>query len=143
MRLSTRSRYGLRLLYDLALYYGEGPVFLKDSARRQGISEKYLSKLVIPLRGGKLIFSERGSRGGYSLARPPYGITVWDIVSVLEGETAPVECVRDRKLCPSSDLCPSRDVWVGLEGAIRKYLEGITLESLVVTSQQKLMTYQI
>lgn len=143
MRLSTRSRYGLRLMFDLALYYGEGPVFLKDSARRQSISEKYLSKLVIPLRGARLIFSERGAHGGYALARPPYQITAWDIVSALEGDLAPVECVKDRNVCTFSELCPSRDVWVGLEGAIRRYLEGITLESLLVNSEEKLMTYQI
>ncbi len=143
MRLSTRSRYGLRLMYELALHYGEDPVFLKDIAKRQSISEKYLSKLVIPLKGAALINSARGAHGGYTLARPPYAITAKDVIKVLEGDIAPVECVKDDKLCERTDICPTRDVWEGLQRTISEYLESITLEQIIIRNQDKLFTYHI
>ena len=86
MLVSTRSRYGLKIMYELALRFGGQPVFLKDIARAHRISEKYLSKLVIPLRGVSLITSYRGAHGGYSLARDPRTITLREIVQALEGD---------------------------------------------------------
>ena len=84
MRLSTRSRYGLRFMCDLALYYGEGVMLLKDIARSTGISEKYLSNLAIPLKGAGLINSVRGSHGGYKLTRGPEKVTVKEIYDEIQ-----------------------------------------------------------
>ena len=131
MKFSTRSRYGLRMMYELALSYGDGPVFLKDIALRQDMSEKYLSKLIIPLKGARLVNSSRGAHGGYTLARPPEEITAWEIVHILEGDISPVECVKDGGICDRTADCPTRDLWCRLDDAITSVLKGITLGSLV------------
>ncbi|MEW5815150.1 MAG: Rrf2 family transcriptional regulator [Spirochaetota bacterium] len=143
MRLSTRSRYGMRLMYELALHYGEGTVFLKQIAKRQAISEKYLSKLVIPLKGAGLINSSRGAHGGYTLAKSPREITAKDIIKVLEGDIAPVECVKNRTICSRSDVCPTLSIWEGLEKIISEYLLGITLENMVTVYKEQSSNFQI
>lgn len=137
MKLSTRSRYGLRLMYELALNVGKGPVFLHEIAERQDMSEKYLSKLVIPLRAAKLINSARGAHGGYTLARDPAKITVREIVEALEGDLCPVECVHNADVCARVAFCPTRDIWSSLEKEIRRVLEGITLASIVKSNEGK------
>jgi Rrf2 family protein len=131
MKLSTRSRYGVRMMYELALRYGREPVIIKDIAKRQQISEKYLSKLIIPLKGAKLVSSARGAHGGYVLARDPSKITLREIVEILEGDISPVECVVNGSICSQVESCPTYDLWCGLDRSISGYLEGITLESLV------------
>ncbi len=138
MKLSTRSRYGLRFLVELASRERSTPVYLGEIAKRQNISEKYLSKLVIPLRSSKLINSERGSHGGYMLARDPSGITVREIVESLEGDICPVDCVRDETLCERAAECAAREVWCGLNRQIHDFLENITLESVVRDYRDKL-----
>ena len=94
MRTSTRSRYGVRLMLELALSHGKGPIFLKDIARRQEISDKYLSQIIIPLKSAGLVSSHRGAHGGYVLQREPARITIREIVEVLEGITLQ-DLVRD------------------------------------------------
>jgi Rrf2 family protein len=136
MRISTRSRYGLKVMYELALKYGGEPVFLKEIARTHKISEKYLSKLVIPLRSVGLITSHRGAHGGYTLARPPRNVTVMEIMRVLEGDFAP--SVRTRR-----EEHPTEEVWVTLEKAITGALDSITLESLVQAGRNQTLNYQI
>jgi len=136
MRISTRSRYGLKVMYELALKYGGDPVFLKEIARTHKISEKYLSKLVIPLRSVGLITSHRGSHGGYTLARPPGSVTVMEIMRVLEGDFAPA--VRTRK-----EEHPTEEVWVTLERAINQTLSAVSLESLVLAGKSQVPNYQI
>lgn len=131
MKLSTRSRYGLRLMLELALQYGQGTVFLKDIAERQELSEKYLSKLVIPLKAAKLINASRGAHGGYALASPAEAITVRQIVEALEGDIFPVECVNRSEICSRAELCPTRDVWAKLHQEACRVLDGITLRQLV------------
>lgn len=131
MKLSTRSRYGTRLMLDLALHFGKGPVQLKDIAKSQNISEKYLGQIIIPLKSKGLVQSERGAHGGYYLAYPPDRITVKDIVVCLEGDIAPVECVNDRSNCDITAACVTKNVWAKLTRSIDKVLSSISLESLV------------
>jgi Rrf2 family protein len=137
MKLSTRSRYGVRLMADLADHYGKTPVFLKDIAKREDISEKYLSIIVIPLRNAGLIQSTRGAHGGYVLARLPEEITVGDIYGALEGEVCLVDCVKKSEDCSRAGICPTRDVWSHLSVKIREALDSVTLAALVLTRRQK------
>jgi Rrf2 family transcriptional regulator, cysteine metabolism repressor len=131
MKLSTRSRYGLRLMFELALKYGKGPVLLKVIAERQGISEKYLSKLVIPLRGARLIISVRGMHGGYMLARSPKSITAMEIVETLEGGLALEECRETNRSAGTDNASATQSLWCRLEESIRSVLSENTLETLV------------
>ena len=137
MRLSTRGRYGTRLMFEFALHYGEGYIQLGDVAKRQGISEKYLSKLVLPLKASGFINSARGFKGGYSLARKPETITLREIVEALEGRITPVDCVMDEALCGQSNNCPTRFVWCELAETIQESLNGISLKDLVDRFQIK------
>ncbi|MDQ5984881.1 MAG: HTH-type transcriptional regulator CymR [Syntrophus sp. SKADARSKE-3] len=137
MKLSTRSRYGVRLMLALAERNGSGPVFLKDIAKRETISEKYLSLIVIPLRRAGLIRSTRGAHGGYTLAKSSAEITVSHIVDILEGESCVVDCVKYPENCPRVPTCPSRDIWAVLEGKIRETLSAVTLDDLVRIGREK------
>jgi Rrf2 family cysteine metabolism transcriptional repressor len=139
--ISTRSRYGLKLMYELALRYGAQPVFLKDIASAHAISEKYLSKLVIPLRGAGLVSSFRGAHGGYALAREPRAITVREIVQVLEGKISPA--VGPRRKGDSADSHPTDGVWILLDKTVLQTLENVTLESLVQAGRESVLNYQI
>ncbi|OGO60568.1 MAG: hypothetical protein A2Z36_03275 [Chloroflexi bacterium RBG_19FT_COMBO_48_23] len=131
MKLSTRGRYGTRVLLDLALLDGEGPVPLKDIAQRQQISLLYLEHLIAPLVAAGMIRSMRGARGGIWLAKLPQEIKLSEVVELLEGSIAPVDCVNDPKACPRSDSCVTRDIWVELKEAMDGVLESKTLHDLV------------
>jgi len=131
MKLSTRSRYGLRLMFELALAYGSRAIQLQDIAARQELSEKYLSKLIISLRAAKLIGSVRGAHGGYALKRDPDKITLREIVIALEGGLSIVDCTENSSECKRSRNCPTRDIWCGLSEVIGKYLENIKLSDVV------------
>jgi Rrf2 family cysteine metabolism transcriptional repressor len=130
-------------MYELALKYGEQPVFLKDIANAHNISEKYLSKLVIPLRGVGLISSFRGAHGGYALAREPRAITIREIVQVLEGEISPAAGTHARKQGEPSDVHPTERVWAMLDSTVYNALESVTLESLVQAGRAGVLNYQI
>ena len=137
MKLSTRGRYGTRLLLDLALHGEEGPILLKDIAQRQQISLLYLERLITPLVAAGVIRSTRGARGGVWLARSPKEIKLSEVVGLLEGSIAPTDCVIDPKTCPRSDLCVTRDVWVELKKAMDGVLESKTLQDLVEMQKVK------
>ena len=141
MLISTRSRYGLKLMYELALRFGAQPVFLKDIASAHSISEKYLSKLVIPLRGAGLVSSFRGAHGGYALAREPRAITVREIVQVLEGKLS--TAVSPRRKGDSADAHPTDAIWSKLDKTVLQTLENVTLESLVQAGRESVLNYQI
>ena len=138
MKLPTKGRYGVRLMFDLALQAGDGPVTLKDIAARQEISEKYLSNLIPLLKNAGLVHSVRGSQGGHTLAKPPREITVKDILLVLEGSMCLVECAEKPLLCQRSEDCLMRDVWSEVTGKMLDALESFTLEALM--ERQKLKT---
>jgi Rrf2 family protein len=137
MKLSTRSRYGLRMMTDLADNFGTNPVFLKDIAKREDISEKYLSLIVIPLRQAGLIQSTRGAHGGYSLTRVPDRISAQEIFDALEEVTCLVDCIAKPGECSRSSICPTRDVWSLLGEKIRETLSAVTLAELVKVRREK------
>ena len=137
MKLSTKGRYGARLMLDLALHYEEGLILLKDIAKRQEISEKYLWQLIPPLKNAGLINSTRGAHGGYMLAKPPAQITLKEIVVTLEGPMCLVECVDNPSVCSRADTCVSRDLWHEVSEKILQTLESVTLEYMVEKQKQK------
>jgi Rrf2 family protein len=121
----------------LALNYGKGPALLKDIAKGQNISEKYLSLIIIPLRGVGLVNSIRGAYGGYSLAKDPSQITMKEIVDVLEGDCSLVNCVKNHSTCPRVPICVSHDIWEIISGKISETLNSITLDMLVKMNHKK------
>ncbi len=137
MKLSTRTRYGVRMMLDLAQKYGSGPVLLKDIARKEDLSEKYLSLIVLPLKASGLLKALRGSSGGYTLSRDPSKITLKEIVESLEGKIFLVDCVPDPKSCTRSGVCATRDVWQVVADKMTGTLESITLSDLVRISREK------
>ena len=146
MKISTRARYGTRLMLELGLYYGKAPIFLKDIARREEISEKYLSQIIIPLKAQGLVSSFRGAKGGYLLSKPPSQITIKEIVEILEGGLNLLRCVRDLSVRHRASKCATRDVWGLLEDKITNTLSSITLEDLVKIykeKQESILSYNI
>jgi len=118
-------------MFDLAVQYGKGPIFLKDIAERQGISEKYLWQLINPLKTTGLVNSQRGARGGYVLAREPGLISLKEILQVLEGSLCLVDCVDNPSLCERAASCVSRDIWGEASKGMLKTLEETTLATMV------------
>jgi len=135
MRLTTKSRYGTRLILDLAIYARENPVPLSDISKRQNISLKYLEHLIKKLKDAGLIKSQRGPFGGHMLKKSPYKITVGDIVRTLEGTTAITDCAEAEDMlcgvCNRAGDCLSRWVWTEASKAIFKRLDEITIGSLM------------
>lgn len=131
MKLSTRSRYGTRMLLDMAAHYHEGPVQLGDIAKRQNISVKYLEQIIIPLKRAHYVESVRGPKGGHRLAKPPEQITVGEIVALLENGTGLVECVGRAELCERSKDCVTRLIWQEATQAMFDKLKVITLADLL------------
>ena len=137
MKLSTRGRYGTRALLELALHQGEGPVPLKDIAQRQQISLQYLEHLITPLIAAGIVLSTRGPRGGVSLAKPPEAVRLSEIIQLLEGSIAPVECINSPGVCSRSGSCATRDIWSEMKEAIDSVLESTTLQDLVERQKRK------
>lgn len=127
--ISTKGRYALRLLIDVAEHQKEGYIRLRDAARRQGISEKYLEIIVRALVQGGFLTGMRGKGGGYRLSRAPEEYSVRRILEAAEGPLAPVVCLEDG--CPRMDKCPTLPLWRGLDRVIMEYLEGYTLADLL------------
>ena len=131
MKISTKGRYGLRILIDLATHDPAKPRLIRDIARSQQISEKYISRLVIDLRRAKLIRSVRGVNGGFHLAKRPDEITLLEILETMEGPISVVDCVRSPEKCGRQHLCPARDIWVELNDGIRELTKKITLDDIL------------
>lgn len=131
MRLSTKTRYGLRALIDLAMHDEGRPVMLRKISERQSISKKYLDNIFSSLRVAGILRTVRGASGGYLLAKPPEEIQLAEVVSALEGSVAPVDCTQNQDLCERSLDCAARELWLGLERAIFRVLEGQSLHDLV------------
>jgi len=127
MKLSTRSRYGTRLVLDLAKRFNEGPVSIGEIAGRQGISVKYLEQLIIPLKQGNFIKSVRGPKGGHMLSRPPEEITVGEVVKALEGGMSLADCVENPEECNRSEKCATRNIWRAASKAMYDKLDSMTL----------------
>lgn len=132
VKISTKGRYALRMMLDLAEHQGDGYVALKDIAQRQGISKKYLEQIVPMLGRADVLRTTRGYQGGYRLARTPQEYTVGEILCLTEGGLAPVACLDQHpNPCPRCGACATLPMWEGLERVIRNYLDGITLQDLL------------
>ena len=143
MRVSTRGRYALRLMLDLAMNNTGEPVRLKDVAKRQEISEKYLEQIISILIKAGCVKSVRGPAGGYSLKRKPEEYTVGMILRLTEGSLAPVDCVEDGIDCGRADQCVTVLLWKKLNDAINGVVDNITLADLVDWQMQKANEYVI
>ncbi|MFO7711797.1 MAG: Rrf2 family transcriptional regulator [Dehalococcoidia bacterium] len=137
MKFSTRGRYGLRALLDLAVHGGDKMTPLKDIARREEISLHYLERLMAPLISAGLVTSVRGVGGGVALSRAPAEIRVSEVIEALEGPIAPTECAVDPSCCGRSGLCVSREVWSEMGRAIAGVLESTTLQDLADRQMEK------
>lgn len=131
MRISTKTRYGLRFMVDLAQNGDDGAVAMKDVAERQGISKKYLEQVVSPLVDAGLLEVKRGNRGGFLLARPAEEITLADVVGASEDGIELMDCLSCLGTCERDADCLARDVWGGLQNVITDYLESRTLADIV------------
>ena len=132
MKLSTRGRYGIHALYELALAYeSQEPRPLKVIAERQGIPEAYLEQLIAVLRRDNLVKSVRGAQGGYMLSREPGKITVGDVLRSLEGGMGLLECLDEEETCGKSCTCPSRIIWLRVRDGLNQIVDGITLEDML------------
>ena len=130
--ISTRGRYALRMMVDLAEHADDGWIALKDISLRQGISKKYLEQIVPVLNRKGLLRTTRGFGGGYRLARQPFEYTVGDIVRATEGSLAPVACLEgDVNTCPRASECATLFVWAGLKNTVDSYLDSITLQDII------------
>lgn len=133
MKLSTKGRYGLRAMIDLADYSEEMPQSIACIAARQSISDSYLEQLMAKLKKAGLITSIRGAQGGYVLAKPSSKISVGDILRALEGDLSPVNCVglKGEQACGGSDTCVTRNVWKRIDDSIQHAVDSIFLDELV------------
>ena len=132
MKISTRGRYALRFMIDLAQHGNNGYTALKDMSRRQGISVKYLEQITSLLSKFGLLQSVRGPQGGYKLAKKPSEYTVGEILRITEGDLAPVACLAQAvNTCPRVKECPTLCLWTGLKKVINDYLDSRTLEDLL------------
>ena len=136
MKISTKGRYGLRILLDLALHDQDEPRLMKDIARSQQISEKYISRLILPLNEAGFITSFRGAKGGLKLAKQPKEITLLEIVEAMEGRIAIVDCVFDKDFCPKSNDCSACKIWTALNKKIRKQMDEVTLKDLLKSEKK-------
>ena len=131
MRLSTRSRYGTRMMQDLAQHYDKGPVRIGEIAKRQDMPVKYLEQLIIPLKQGNLIRSVRGPKGGHMLARPPEEISIGQVVKALEGGIELAGCIENPGECERSSSCLTRGIWEDASKAMYDKLNSITLSKML------------
>jgi Rrf2 family iron-sulfur cluster assembly transcriptional regulator len=132
MKLSTRSRYGARILVDLARHNGQGPVQIGEISKRQDISVKYLEQLIRPLKQASLVTSMRGPKGGHMLAKNPREITLGQIVRLFEGQSELVECISNPEQCSMSDDCQVRLAWKDATRVLYEKLDSTTIADLII-----------
>jgi len=137
VKLSTRTRYGIRAILELAENYGKGPLQIRTIAQRQAISVKYLEQLMTMLKSAGFVRSIRGSKGGYVLAKAANQIKLSDCFNALEGIVTTAECVDNDSFCARAADCVVRDVWAQVQKAIESVLESVTLQDLVDKAREK------
>ncbi len=130
MKLSTRSRYGLRVMLELARRHGQGPVLVETVEQSQGISGKYIHQIMQGLRNAGLVRTVRGPGGGYELVRDPSEVTALEVITVLEGPLDLVECIRQQEVCETATRCVTRELWHRTALAMQEVLSSETLQSL-------------
>lgn len=143
MRISTKGRYAMRLMLDLATNQTGEPIRLKDVARRQDISEKYLEQIISILNKAGFVRSIRGPQGGYMLQRSPKDYTVGMILRLTEGSLTPVECAGGENSCNREDNCATRMLWKKLDDAINSVVDTVTLEDLLEWQSAQMNDYVI
>jgi len=144
MKLSTRARYGIRAMVELAQNEGKGPLQIKAIGQHQEISIKYLEQLLAILKSGGFVRSVRGAKGGYMLADAAKKIRLSDVFNCLEGPLVTTECLEDNDYCPKAADCVTRELWAEVQTAVKKVLDSFTLEDLVEKAKtKKNMDYQI
>ncbi len=131
MKLSTRSRYGTRLMLCLAENYGNGPMLLRTISENEAISLKYLEQLIIPLRVAGLVKSIRGAKGGYLLAKDPKEIKLIDFLDPLEGSMNMVECTQSPEICHRASFCKARELWCDLQKVLDSKINALTLADIM------------
>ena len=131
MKLSTRSRYGMRASFELAKEYGNGPLQIKTIAQREGISNKYLEQLVSIMKAAGLVRSIRGPKGGYELAKDPREVKLSEVFRILEGPFVALECIEHSDYCERCPECVMRGVWSKLHESMQAVMDKITLQDLV------------
>ncbi len=137
MKLSTKGRYAVRAMLELAVEYGNGPIMLREIARRQEISVRYLERMMAAMVAAGLVRSIRGQHGGFSLARRPTEITLSQVVRTVEGAITPVACVDDPELCHRSEVCVTREIWCDLKRAMEETLDSYTIADMVAMHYKK------
>jgi Rrf2 family protein len=139
IRLSTKGRYGTRLMINLARHYGIGneAVILKQISEDERISIRYLEQIIIPLKINRLVKSIRGAGGGYTLARKPEEIKLSEILHALEGSCCLVECLEDGTYCAFTETCPTFDIWKGANDILKDYFDRLTLKEVVARAEKK------
>lgn len=143
MKISTRGRYSLRLMIDLAQHYNDGFVALKDISEREDISKKYLEQIIPFLTRSHLLIANKGHMGGYKLSREPFQITVREILESAEGSLFPVSCMENNpNQCPNCRECLTLPIYEGLYDVVLQYLNSITLED-IITRQVSANNYSI
>ena len=144
MKVSTKGRYALRMLLDLAEHRGEGFISLKEIAERQGISKQYLEQIVSLLNTSNMLRTNRGKQGGYMLAKQPSEYTVREVLRITEGSLAPVTCLEEEvNLCDKATYCKTLSMWTGLQKAINDYLDSVTLQDMVEECQESVDNWVI
>ena len=143
MKLSTRTRYAMRAVLELAEHFGKGPLQTRVIAQNQDISIKYLEQLMAALKSAGLIRSQRGAKGGYILANPPEKIKLSDVFDVFEGPVVTVECVSNEKYCNKAGNCVARQVWAEVQRAVRNVLQATTLQDVIEKAKVNKSDYQI
>lgn len=139
VKLSTKGRYGTRLMLNLAQHYTNGneSVILRNVSEEEEISIRYLEQIIIPLKINKLVKSIRGAGGGYTLARHPSKIKVSEILQALEGSCCLVDCVEDEDYCHRIPICATYEIWKEASYLLKNYFKNITLQNLIETSKKK------
>jgi len=137
MNISTKGRYGLRVMVELASHYGKGPAMVDTIAQNQEISKKYIHQLILRLKSAGLVRSVRGPKGGYELAKTPDAISALEVVEAMEGKLAPVECVSDSSLCNRSGHCVTRPIWCEIAVAVNNVLGSLNLKQLASRQRVK------
>jgi len=146
MKISTKTRYGLRAIIELAESYKGVPIKVEVIAKRQNISQKYLEHIMLQLKKAGFIESLPGAKGGFILAKNPEEIKIIDIIVALEGNLSLVVCVENEKICSLSKVCVAREIWKGLKNKIEEYLSSIKLSDILILNKEKrkeIIDYQI
>jgi len=136
MKVNTRVRYGLRSILQIADNYGGDPVPISAISESQEISNKYLEQVVGTLRKAGLILSRKGVHGGYTLARDPQDVNLWEIITALDNQTVMVDCVDDPEACERSEDCLTRSIWVLLSSRLQEFWQSYTLADLLKTMRE-------